>query len=142
MFCKLILVSSLSLLRASRIGFESEPGLFEGDIILPPLNDVVENSLGLDYRWRNGVVPYKIEKGFSHRVKSNILRAMKGITRLVGGSCVKFVPANNASKPFLTVYNRGECSAALGSRRDSAMNLGAAWCKEDKGGWVSVRLLL
>ena len=141
MFCKLILVSSLSLLRASRSGLESEPGLFEGDIILPPLNDVVENSLGLDYRWRNGVVPYKIEKDFSYREKSNILRAMKGITRLVGDSCVKFVPAWNTSEPFLTVYNSGRCSATLGSSWYSAMNLGAWWCKADKGGWVSVRLL-
>ena len=111
--------------------------MFEGDIILPPLLDVVENSLALDRRWRGGVVPYKIGKNFSSGEVTNIKEAMNGISSLVGESCVKFLPVSKSdhTKPFLTVWNRHTCSASLGPSAESQMNLGAKWCKEDKGRW-------
>ena len=112
---RIFLVTSLGLVSTTENETEADLDLFEGDIILPPLKDVVENSLGLDYRWSEGVVPYRIGEGVTQGEETNILQAMAGITELVGSSCIKFVPVNDTSQPFLSVWNRYFCNAALGS---------------------------
>ena len=116
---------------------EMNQHMFEGDILLPPELDKMENSVTENERWSGGVVPFIINKRqFSNKQVSLIKRAMAEIMKK---TCIKFVKAkrNQKQNSLKIVREKEGCFAVgLGSNYYSKLNLG--WCAEEKHKGIKV----
>jgi len=98
----------------------------EGDII-PDLN---RNAVSSSSRvWKDGIIPFKIDRRFRRMFKNMITTAMKDLedkVKVGSKPCLQFVPWNGKDGDYLNILNGKGCSSHVGRQRAGAQSVNLA----------------
>ncbi|XP_038217453.1 zinc metalloproteinase nas-13-like [Zerene cesonia] len=108
---------------------EEVSGYLQGDILIP--TQARNGVKGKTWRWKNGIIPYQIDSGFSSEQRDTIRKAIADYHRL---TCLRFVPHSGQTDYLVIKSAQSGCWSSvgrIGGRQE--VNLQAPGCVSKKG---------